>query len=398
MRSEYPILFVEINETNLIFAVTKYDENQNLNIIDKIIVSNKNVEKNNITNINELSKQIKHNIEILENNLNYIFKKVTIVLGVFDYLCVNISGYKKLNGSQLLKENISYILNSIKSSIADSMPKKNIIHIFNSKSILDGNITDNLPIGLFGDFYNHELTFFLIEENNFKNIKQVFNKIGLEIDKIILKQFCDGAHLIKEHNLKSFFNITFNKKTSYINFFDDEAFRYSEKFYFGTDIILQDISKICSIEKEVIINFLSKNTFKEDPMEKNEYIEEKYFTKGRFRKIKKKLIKEIVDARVEEMVDINFKKNINLKKLNKKKFNLYIFNEDQLILNNFKDTFNSFLLKNTFGNIIFSTNPNAESSIINSANISTFGWRKEAIPIIQTKNSLITRIFKYLFG
>ena len=98
------------------------------------------------------------------------------------------------------------------------------------------------------------------------------------------------------------------------------------------------------------------------------------------------------------MVDIIFKKNINLKKLNKKKFNLYIFNEDQLILNNFKDTFNSFLLKNTFGNIIFSTNPNAESSIINSANISTFGWRKEAIPIIQTKNSLITRIFKYLFG
>ena len=97
MRSEYPILFVEINETNLIFAVTKYDENQNLNIIDKIIVSNKNVEKNNITNIDELSKQIKHNIEILESNLNYIFKKVTIVLGVFDYLCVNISGYKKLN-------------------------------------------------------------------------------------------------------------------------------------------------------------------------------------------------------------------------------------------------------------------------------------------------------------
>ena len=398
MRSEYPILFVEINETNLIFAVTKYDENQNLNIVDKIIVTNKNIEKNNITNINELSKQIKHNIEILESNLNYIFKKVTIVLGVFDYLCVNISGYKKLNGSQLLKENISYILNSIKSSIADSMPKKNIIHIFNSKSILDGNITDNLPIGLFGDFYNHELTFFLIEENNFKNIKQVFNKIGFEIDKIILKQFCDGAHLIKEHNLKSFFNITFNKETSYINFFDDEAFRYSEKFYFGTDIILQDISKICSIEKDVIINFLSKNTFKEDLMEKKEYIDEKYFTKGRFRKIKKKLIKEIVDARVEEMVDIIFKKNINLKKLYKKKFNLYIFNEDQLILNNFKDTFNSFLLKNTFGNIIFSANPNAESSIINSANISTFGWRKEAIPIIQTKNSLITRIFKYLFG
>ena len=32
----------------------------------------------------------------------------------------------------------------------------------------------------------------------------------------------------------------------------------------------------------------------------------KYFTKGRFRKIKKKINKRIVDARVEEMVDIIF--------------------------------------------------------------------------------------------
>ena len=55
------------------------------------------------------------------------------------------------------------------------MPK-NIIHIFNSKSILDGNITDNLPIGLFGDFYNHELTF-LIEENNFK----ILNRFSIKL-------------------------------------------------------------------------------------------------------------------------------------------------------------------------------------------------------------------------
>ena len=43
------------------------------------------------------------------------------------------------------------------------MKNKTILHIFNSKSILDGKETENLPIGLFGDFYNHELTSFLIK-------------------------------------------------------------------------------------------------------------------------------------------------------------------------------------------------------------------------------------------
>ena len=41
--------------------------------------------------------------------------------------------------------------------------------------------------------------------------------------------------------------------------------------------------------------------------------------------------------------------------------------------------------------------PEIDSLIISAANLSIYGWKKEAIPVIQTKNSLITRIFKALF-
>ena len=97
-----------------------------------------------------------------------------LIIDNFDYSCVNISGFKKLNGSQVLKENISYILNSLKLAITENEKQKTILHIFNSKSVLDGTTIENLPIGLFGDFYNHELTFFLIRNNDLKNIKQIF--------------------------------------------------------------------------------------------------------------------------------------------------------------------------------------------------------------------------------
>ena len=36
-----------------------------------------------------------------------------LMIDNFDYTCLNLSGFKKLNGSQLIKENITYILNSL---------------------------------------------------------------------------------------------------------------------------------------------------------------------------------------------------------------------------------------------------------------------------------------------
>ena len=170
MQTGIPTLFVEINDLNYIFVVGKYDENQNLKIIEKIITPNEGIEKNKFTNIDLAEKLIKKNIQTIEDKINYVFKEVTIIIDTFENSCINISGFKKLNGSQVLKENISYILNSLKLAISESEKKKTILHIFNSKSILDGISIENLPIGLFGDFYSHELTFFLIDNNDMNNI------------------------------------------------------------------------------------------------------------------------------------------------------------------------------------------------------------------------------------
>ena len=64
---------------------------------------------------------------LIEDKLDYVFKEVTIILGNFNYSCTNISGFKKLNGSQVLKENISYILNSLKLAITEN-EKQETIH------------------------------------------------------------------------------------------------------------------------------------------------------------------------------------------------------------------------------------------------------------------------------
>ena len=398
MQLNSPALFVEINDSNYIFVAGIHDDNQNLKILEKKTIPITEVNESKFINIDEKKNLIKTNVELIEKKLNYIFKEVIIIIDNFNCLSVNISGFKKLNGSQILKENISYILNSLKLSITDNEPHKTILHIFNSKSVLDGINVENLPIGLFGDFYNHELTFFLIGNNDLKNIKQLFNKSNLSVKKVVLKSFIEGVQLINQNNVETFFKIKINKETSSIAFFDQSSFRYSESFNFGTKIIFKDISKICSIDNETISNFLSNCININEKFNDNDFLEEKYFISTRYRKIRKKLILDIVNARIEEIANIILNKNINTRSFKKTNVTVYFIIQDELISNNFKENFKSFFSKNTNSNPNLIIDFDIDSLFINTDKVSTYGWKTEAIPIIQTKNSLITKIFNSIFG
>ena len=67
---------------------------------------------------------LKNGIYSIEQKLNLNFKNIILVLDNFDKFCINLTGFKKLNGSQLLKENISYIINSLKSNLSEIENKK----------------------------------------------------------------------------------------------------------------------------------------------------------------------------------------------------------------------------------------------------------------------------------
>jgi len=74
------------------------------------------------------------------------------------------------------------------------------------------------------------------------------------------------------------------------------------------------------------------------------------------------------------------------------------FFSNNLIFDNFKDYFKLYFSnKNKYVSHIID-DFDINELIINTANLITHGWKKEAIPVTQIKNSLITKIFKTLFG
>ena len=110
-------LYLEINNSNFIFSVEKKDEKNNLEIVNNIVVPIEGIEKNRINELKKIFQVLKENIYLIEQKLNFTFKEIILIIENFNPTFINLSGYKKLNGSQILKENIIYILNTLKSYV-----------------------------------------------------------------------------------------------------------------------------------------------------------------------------------------------------------------------------------------------------------------------------------------
>ena len=390
-------LFIEINDENIIFLAGFYNSEIKFEIKDKLILNFPGIKDGKIINLEESTTKLKEGLDAIENKTNNIFKDIILIIDNKKLECLRATGFKKFNGSQILKEDISYILNDIKRLILENEKDKSIIQIFNTKFTLDSNETQNLPIGLCGDFYKHELSFFLIKNNDLNNIKNLFSKCNLSIDKIYTKGFLKGVNYInlKQEN-ENLCIVNIQKNSSNILIFYKSSYVYFENFDFGSEIIFQDISKVCSLSKEKIFDII-KDMNQNNNYDEEAVVKKEFFKSSTYRKIRISLIKEIIEARINELISLIFKKNINLNKHSLDNHQLLFEIDDQLLFQILKNNIQSFLPNNNRLHF-FQKNQNEQfTTTETSTEIYLKGWQKEAVPVISRKKSLISRFFSFLF-
>ena len=387
-------LFVEIDNTFFVVSVGEYDEDLSFKIKKKEKINCDGLEEGKIINIEKCVESLKKAIKDIENKLNFLFENASVVLNHQEFECINVNGFKKLNGNQILEEDISYILNDVKNKLSESEKKKTIVHLFNTQHLLDNKPIKNLPIGLHGDFYSHQLTFFLLHINELKDIKILLNKCNLDLNKVMLKSFAEGVELIKKEKQDTFFKIKILKNKTQIIYFYNSAFCFYQSFSFGSDIIARDISKVCSLELRKVKSILSELNLNSNN-NYNNFLDKKYFQNMNYRKVSLQHIVDISLARIEEIVNVIFNDNVNLKFLKTNKDKIFLELEDKNILRLFDKDF-----KSQFKDDQILTNYLNDQSICSIETIGELvskGWIREAIPVTHKKNSWISRIFTAFF-
>ena len=391
-------LFVEVDEKRFTFTVIDFENKEDTKIVHTNQTTVTGVIENKITDPNVVYDILKTNTFEIERKLNCVFKEAILILDSFNSSIINLSGYKKLNGSQLTKEDITYILNSLKSEINEKESQKSTIHIFNSNYQLDKRKISNLPIGLFGNFYSQELSFYLIDNNDFKNFNNIFNKCNLSISKIISKSFLEGVNLINQNsNLDSFFNIEINEFDSKIFLFENSALKFAQNFKFGTNLIEKDISKVLALNIDNVKRILRDTQFNSGEIN-DQCIEEEFFKNQNFRKIKKKLILEIAEARIQEISNIIIFKNINLIRFLNNQFPIFLKIKDAANLRCFEENYKLFFSHRNNYKLHFKEDINIDKIYHGLFKLVQYGWKREAVPVIHEKKSLIGRFFDLIFN
>jgi cell division protein FtsA len=397
MKINEPHLIIELNDKHFIFLVVKYNEDLEFKTLHLNFVPSSGIIKGKIVDINISKKIIKENLDSIEKKINFIFSHVTLICDQEDFTCTNISGFKKLSGSQIQNEDILYILNNTKKAVIENQPEKSLVHLFNSNFTLDKNDLDKIPIGLYGELYNQHMTFFLLPQNNLQNMKLVLNNCDIEIERIIFKSFATGIHIINQNDsMKKFIRINIEKTIINISVFENKSFIFCESFPFGSDMILKDLSKVCSLNLIEVTTILNNIDFDKISGENNEtYLDKEFFKQSPYRKISLGHIKNIITARLDEIINIIYNKNINLNyiKTYNKCINLSL--ENQNIASNLSTSFIKSFPDDS--NVLITKSTQIEHACLASAELMGKGWEKEAIPIIQTKKSLISRIFSSIF-
>ena len=398
MKNSSLKLYLEINNFSFIFLVGESNKNENFKIAYKLEIPLQGIENSRITSLEKVTDVIKKNIYIIEQELNHTFKEVVLILENFELTFINLSGFKKLNGSQILRENITYILNNLKSYIDKTESKKTILHIFNSKFYLDNKKVENLPIGLFGDFYSHELSFTLMNSNDEKNLKTIFHNCNLKLKKIFIKSFLKGANISDSFkNKETFFQIKISERNSKIFYFENNSLKFEQNFTFGTDIIINDISKVTYLKTDTVKIILNKIDLRNDISE-NELIKKELFAGDVFRKIKEKLIYNIAIARIKEIIELMLTKNVNFLNYNKVYNNVFFEIDTKSQLINLEGIFERIFSMYENYNLIPIKSLTSENLINTVNNLVYFGWKKEAIPVLQVKKSVFARFFDKIFS
>ena len=273
--------------------------------------------------------------------------------------------------------------------------RKTVLHIF-TKYILDSKKTEKFTSRFICNFYSQEHSFVLMKIMII-NLKKIFEKCNLKINRIISKSFLSGIDLIsKNENCETFFKIEINKKFIQLIYFENSSLKFIQNFDFGIEIIINDISKVLALKKETIDEIISDKNFFSESLN-DALIAEKYFKNQNFRKIKKKLLVEISHARIDEIFEIMLFKNFNIFSLLQKNINVFLSFGDSIKIDFFKKILMEYFLKKNELNFKIAKNPSIEDLAVKAAQLVQFGWKKEALPIVNEKKTIISRIFGLFF-
>ena len=309
MDSKSLIGIIDISSENIKCVIFESNNEGSREVVSSSLIKSQGINNCKIINPSKASKAIRQCVTEAEKKGKVSLNKINVVLEQPEFLCTKLSKSRKIGGSKIQQEDIEFLLKEAKKQIILNDKTQSIIHIFNHNYIVDGKKFLEEPIDIYADFLSHEMTFITLPINNLKNINQVFFECDLEVERLISLTFSLGSKLLNSNQLENgSILIEFEFERTSIGIFKKLALVDSLTFPIGANHFSKDISKVCSLSLEESENI--RNTINFSPtnnaqiFDESDYLKEVFFKTSKYRKISKNLILKVIEARLNEMLEI----------------------------------------------------------------------------------------------
>ena len=306
MNLEDPIGIIELGNVNLKCLIFQINKNNSSEVLSTAITPSEGIHNDVVVNLTKASNAIRLSIGTAEKKAKISLKKINVVFEQPDFLCTKFSKHKKIDGSKIHRHDIEFLLKEAKKQLILNDKNQSIIHIFNHNYIVDGKIFMEEPIDVFADSLSHEMTFITVPKNNLKNINQVFIDCDIEIERLISHTFTLGVKLLNVRELQlgsALINLGYKKIS--LGLFKNLALVHSITLPVGINHITKDISKVCYLDQKesesIKLDFALFSQFNKDI---DSLLPKKYFINSNYRKIPLKLIHDVIESRISEIIEM----------------------------------------------------------------------------------------------
>ncbi len=278
--------------------------------IEKKTQSNVNIED---INLYDFEKKIKELIQITEKKINYHIKDLNVMLDLSNFSSIDVSLKKNYEGKNISLEDIQILLQESRQMFQENNKNNKIIHMIVKKFIFDEKVFLEIPENnLKCNNLTLEIKFICYPNNILDKIQSIFNYNDVVINNFSCSTYVKSLNynkLFQNHEKKIFLDIGFKKTCLAV--YEKDVLIHLNSIPIGGNHITSDISQILKLSREdseILKKSLNKTEtiFSDnDEIEKDEIVNKLELIN---KDISEDLLKKVIYARIEEIINLSFKK------------------------------------------------------------------------------------------
>ena len=278
--------------------------------IEKKTHSNVNIED---INLHDFEKKIKELIQTTEKQINYHIKDLNVMLDLSNFSSIDLSLKKNYEGKNISLEDIQILLQESRQMFQENNKNNKIIHMIVKKFIFDEKVFLEIPENnLKCNNLTLEIKFICYPNNILDKIQNIFNYNDVVINNFSCSTYVKSLNynkLFQNHEKKIFLDIGFKKTCLAV--YEKDVLIHLNSIPIGGNHITSDISQILKLSREdseILKKSLNKTEtiFSDnDEIEKDEIVTKLELIN---KDISEDLLKKVIYARIEEIINLSFKK------------------------------------------------------------------------------------------